>query len=511
MGDFTRWFVLGDNGLLEDFTVFKVEELLGDLYMEWETKREEERRQKEEDEANAKADEWRVYNLGLKFFYRWKRNAREKRQRFLRRSGRDQMRQFYEERRKAARELKQALAEKAAEEESRLAKIDRPAELREMLKRRKISSSQTANELLASGVLADLPNEREAIARIVYSGSERHQSEEDADGASDLHQTERELLSSRVLSDVPNERDAVSRIVHSRSDARNAEYALLRSGVMSLARDERRAVARIVHGAPESSVGSPAPETSSTSSTNPTKKEGSKTRALREQLLGKPGLRKSLPPMPSRRSASPAPSKNTSRVSERWRLKAMGFVQMPDGSVLHESLADEIIHGGKRYPGLWAGTNRSPSQETSPLRNSLGSSAGNSRLRASSYSTPSLSKSVPRPTLNDGDLQSSIGHRATQESSPAKRKRPVGGEGDLEEDGTGETPPHKRTVSDLLDMASNLRSQHQEIKAMLDDMLDDDVDYYRAESERLESEERGRNSITPRRDGVRDRRSGEMV
>lgn len=408
MGDFTKWFLLGDKGLLDEFKIFMLDEILGPLHAKFEREQREKREKEEEDANNEKAENWRVYNLRLKFFYRWKRNAREKRQRFLRRSGRDQMREFW---RQAELEKKEKRArEEEKQKAAQLAVADRPAEFREMLKRRRTSSRQTADELLASGVLSGIPNEREAIADIVYSGTNSPAASSVADGSS-----------------IPS----------------SAKLA---------------------------------------------KKEGSKTRALREELLGKPS-RKSLPAVFARRSASPASTVSqtptASKVSERWRLKAMGFVKMPDGTVLREDMADQYIYGGKKYPGLGSASNRSSSLEGRAKRASFGSSTSSSRLRASSYSMPAPEASLHRSTLS-GDQ---TWHRKSViETSPSKRKRAdkeEGGEGD---DVSGETPPHKRTVSDLLDMAHRVRNEHKEIRGMLDEMLDQDKEYYREASERLGSE-----------------------
>lgn len=411
IGDFSKWFLLGDDGLMDEFKIFMVDELLRPLYTEY-MQQEKEKREKEEEAANEeKAERWRVYNLQLKFFYRWKNNAREKRQRFLRRSGRDQMREFW---RQAEIEKKEKRARE--EEEQRAARqlpaADRPAEFREMLKRRKTTSRQTADELLASGVLSGIPNEREAIVDIVYSGNTSSRASSIADGSS-------------------------------------------------------------------------AP-----SFVKPAKKESAKTRALRESLLGKSN-RKSLPAVFSQRStspassASPAPAPAPSKVSERWRLKAMGFVQMPDGTVLREELADQYIYGGKKYHGAWGASNRSASQEDWAKRASFGSSTGSARNRASSYSTPAHGASLHRSTLS---VDQTSHRRSAIESSPAKRKRGGNDEHSDGEDVSGDTPPQKRTVSDLLEMANKVRNEHKEIREMLDEMLDQDKEYYKEASERLGSE-----------------------
>ncbi|VUC21137.1 unnamed protein product [Clonostachys rosea] len=401
MGDFTKWFVLGDTGLLEEFQTFIVEDLVKEVFDKFTKEKEEQKRREEEEAANAEADRWRVYNLQLKFFYRWKRNARSKRQRFLLRSGREQMREYWEAQKEAEREAKLEEERKAIKEKKELARkpdVDHAAELLNVAKKRRVSRAREEENLLSSGVLAGVKNEREAAARIVRPDSP----------------------GSDVVFEKPA-RPSPSKV-----------------GV----------------------------------------KEGAKSRALREQYLGiqPAGFRRSLPSSSARSSTSPTPPKHVSRVSERWRLKAMGFVQMPDGSVLPESIADEVLASGKRF---WTGA-RASSYNQSAFNVSRAHASSISRPRASSYSTPNQD-GLTSASQASGHLTPTT-PQTDHDISHIKRKRSFNDDGELLVQDGEQSRPHKRTVSDLVDIASKVRSQHQELKAMLDDMMGDDL------SEKLQSE-----------------------
>ncbi|CAH0053293.1 unnamed protein product [Clonostachys solani] len=401
MGNFTKWYVLGDTGLFEEFQTFVVEDLVREVFDTFTKETEEQKQREEEEAANAEADRWRIYNLRLKFFYRWKRNARSKRQRFLLRSGREQMREYWEAQKEAEREAKLEEERKTIKDKKELARkpdVDHAAKLLSVAKRRRVSRAREEENLLSSGVLSGVKNEREAAARIVRPDSP----------------------GSDVVFEKPA-RPSPSKV-----------------GV----------------------------------------KEGAKTRALREQLLGiqPAGFRRSLPSSSVRSSTSPTPPKHVSRVSERWRLKAMGFVQMPDGSVLPESIADEVLASGKRF---WTGA-RASSYNQSAFNVSRAHASSISRPRASSYSTPNHNDQTSASQAS-GHLTPTT-PQADHEISHIKRKRSFNDDGELSVQGSEQSRPHKRTVSDLVDIASKVRSQHQELKAMLDDMMGDDL------SEQLQSE-----------------------
>ena len=286
LSGFTNWIVKGDNGIMDHFTDFIVENLVRESYDKF-VADEAERIRKEDDEKSwAEARKFRTYSLQVKFFYRWRAIARENRQKNLRRSGRDQMRAYLEKKQAQKREEQK----KEERQKRRLAdeanKPDRVEGLRDHLKRRKLSMQETEEALIASGVLTGVRNEREAAARIVRSGTTTPEPR----------------------------RSTLPGFVHK-----------IRSSVS-------QSVARIKPG-------------------------GSKTQALREELLGGGGLRNSFRST-SRGSRFSSPSvseggrsRSRTMASSRWQLKAMGLETMPDGSVLPDYLAYPILQG-KRLDGL---------------------------------------------------------------------------------------------------------------------------------------------------------------
>lgn len=388
VGDFTKWFALGDNGLLDEFQIYLVESMLQDVFKDFMKKQEETRRKEEEDRDNAKADEFRKYNLSLRMFYRWRNNAREKRLREVRRQGREQARAFYEEQRAKESRARKEAALRAKAAQVKQAEVDHPQELMSMLKSKKASRKEAEEALLASGVLSGVSNEQEAARKIVHR-----------------------------------------------------EYESL--GAML----------------PPSGRSTRSPSVSSTA-----RREGSKTRALRESLMGNnnSSFRRSLPSVSSRSSASPEASSRTSKVSSRWRLKAMGLVTLPDGTAVPESLAREATFGrGVEYP-----SSRPVSQGNFSRRGSM--------VDAARPETQFLSRS------QGSDNQSGA-------VSPNKRKRPSDDDGAVArvEDGE-ETSSHKRVMSDAEKVLSELRAMRVE--------MEEDVTWFRSQNERLQSEAASRGS-----------------
>jgi hypothetical protein len=388
MGDFTQWFVNGDGGLMEDFRVYMVDEILKGVYDKFVEEQEEARRQQEEDMINAEVEAFRVYNLQVKFFYRWKNNARTKRLRFLRKSGREQVRAYHA----ARREEKKAAARKAAEETARASQPDRLTEMKELLWKKRARRSQAEDELLASGVLSGLENEREHAARIVG-------------------------------------RQPIS--------------------------PDTRPISR----------GSSRPSSSGSTF----RRTGGKTQQIREQLLGKKneGFRRSLPSTARSTTGSEPASRPVSNVSARWKLKAMGIVPMPDSTALPEDMANDILYGGRNYPGL------------------------SSRPRASSYSTPDRSlppTSAARPE-RPSTLSRSYG--VDDAEPPATNKRKRSGDGITSDEET--ESPHKRVMSESERALADLRAARKE--------LEEGTSWYRSQRERLQSEVSSRGT-TPWNDSI---------
>lgn len=362
-----------------------LDNILQEVYRKFEQDQAKEKAQEDKERAIAQADTFRLYNLSVKYFYRWRDNARELRLRNLRRSGRDQMRQYYEAQRAAELEAQKHAARQAARERAELENLDRPDELRDFM-RRKVSRRQAENDLLASGVLSGMDNEEEAIARIV--------------------------------------RKAPS-----------------------------------VNGS-TTSVGSRLSQS--------TIKGGAKTQALRQQLLSgrarSSSFRRSLPPMPSRETDSVESGNRQSKVSERWRLKAMGIVQLPDGTALPEALAKERYAQG-RQSGVGS---MGPPNGTSIRRASI---AG--LERPGTQRTPSASDT--HPTSNQDAV------------TKHKRKRLTDDDGETNKDTTtSNTKSHKRVMSDAAILINELRAMRSE--------MEESATWFKEQNEKLQGEMASRGS-----------------
>lgn len=363
---------------MADFQGFMLDNILQEVYRNFEQDQANKKAEEDKERAIAEADAFRVYNLSVKYFYRWRDNARELRLRNLRRSGRDQMRQYYEAQRAAELEAQKHAARQAARERAELESLDRPDELRDFM-RRKVSRRQAENDLLASGVLSGMDNEEEAIARIV--------------------------------------RKAPS-----------------------------------VNGS-TTSVGSRLSQS--------TTKGGGKTQALRQTLLGgrarSSSFRRSLPPMPSRESDGIESGNRQSKVSERWRLKAMGIVQLPDGTALPEALAKE------RY-----------TKERQSGVGSMGPPNGTSIRRAS---IAGLERPGSQRTQSASDTHTTSNQDA---STKHKRKRPTEDDGETNKDTTSSTKSHKRVMSDAAILISELRAMRSE--------MEESATWFKEQNEKLQSE-----------------------
>lgn len=388
MGNFASWFVKGDNGLLEEFQSFIIDNLLQDVFSKFQEEKERKRRKEEDERALAKAQEFRTYNLSLKYFYRWREIAREKRLGELRRSGRDQVKLYWEAQRAAELQAQQEYARQAAKEQAEIAELNRPEEFKDLLNHRKVSKRQARDELLASGVLAGVINAEEVAANIVRRG---------------------------------------------RSPSLNGSTASSHSRLSQ-----------------SSSRG------------------GAKTQALRERFSQErsASFRRSLPPMSSKEDAHLRSSSRTRRVSERWRLKAMGITQMPDGTALPESLANEIRLGTKKYLGQ--GSMGPPTSIPSHRVSERWKTASDGQ-RASSGPLPSIES-----TTEDASALKN------------KRKRPTEDDGTaIEEDGP-KSNTHRRVMSDAEKLMSELRAMREE--------MEEGASWFKTQNERLQSELSSRGS-----------------
>ncbi|PTB67947.1 hypothetical protein BBK36DRAFT_1115131 [Trichoderma citrinoviride] len=368
LGEFTKWFVNGDSGLMREFEVFMVESIVRETYDKFQKDEAERKAREKEERDNAEAKRFRVYNLSLKYFYRWKKNAREKRLRHLRRSGRDQFRAFREAQRAAQIREEQENAQRIARQQAELAALNRPDELASIMRKNQRNKRKAAEDaLLASGVLSGVSNERRAVSAIFRNDY-------------------------RLSSPTPSSING-SQGVRSRS------------------------------GSVASTEG------------------GSKTRALRERLMGeKPGrFPRSLPSVSA--DSSPPEKARVSKVSERWRLKAMGIVQMPDGTALPESMVDEIKRGLRR--------DTSHRRDTSLRRDAS--------LRRASITSAANDPFADSPLTINNKRKRSFGDEGESGETAKERGRGV-------EDDTDNMDSHKRVMSDADLLIQELRAMRQEME-----------------------------------------------
>lgn len=373
---------------MKEFEVFMVENIVRETFDKFQKDEKERMAREKEEQDEAEAKRFRIYNLSLKYFYRWKKTARERRLRQLRQSGRDQFRAFREAQRAAQIKEEQEATRRIASQKAELATLNRPDELATILKKNRQSKRKAEEALLASGVLSGVANERRAVSAIFRNDYR--------------------------LSPTP-------------SSINGSQGIRSRSG--SIASTEG----------------------------------GSKTRALRERLLGeKPGrFQRSLPSVSA--GSSPPEKSRVSKVSERWRLKAMGIVQMPDGTALPESMVDDIKRGLKKDTGF---------RGTASLRGST-SLRGSASLRESTLirraSITSAASTIAAAAVRP---QSPMAFTSSREDpfldSPLtinnKRKRSPGDAAETAKEQVEDTDSHKRVMSDADILIQELRTMRQEME-----------------------------------------------
>ncbi|ROW02621.1 hypothetical protein VSDG_01623 [Cytospora chrysosperma] len=184
MGDFTRWVVLGDKGLMDEFQEALVEHLVRGVFDQY-RKDEEERKQKVAEERSwAEARKFRKYSLRVKYFYRWREISRKSSLKRVGRQNRAAMKAYREAKLAEARATK-AKAEKDEQtrlkrlkdstssswldelEKERALKRSRRESMSLDTSRRSSFASTTRDALLATGVFSGLRNERNMAAECV--------------------------------------------------------------------------------------------------------------------------------------------------------------------------------------------------------------------------------------------------------------------------------------------------------------------------------------------------------
>ncbi|KAI0205147.1 hypothetical protein F4808DRAFT_410648 [Astrocystis sublimbata] len=308
MGDFTRWFVLADKGLLTDkLEAVAVEQILRNTWAGFQAAEKERVRKEEDDRSWAEALKFRHYSLKVTYFYRWRDLTRKRRVIKRIKLEKEKARKWNSPQSVTEREnAERAKKEKAIQEAKELVERRTMEQTQETSRLRESTQSQQSFEeaLLATGVFDGLQDERAAARRATQ--------DEDINSEDDILPAEKLRL-------------------------RSENQRRKKHGLNPL----KRFPAAKVH------------------------KDGSKTAKIRALASGKGRDSLSMSTSSLRNSTFCSSYRssmgfNKSRVSKSrpnvsdpyWRMKANGLVQMPNGEYLHESLALPMLREGKRFPGL---------------------------------------------------------------------------------------------------------------------------------------------------------------
>ncbi|KAI6379770.1 hypothetical protein MCOR25_001901 [Pyricularia grisea] len=357
----TKWYVLGDKGMLEEFRESYIAHLVGEVFQKHQEE-ERERLRKEEDEKSwEEARKWRTYNLGLKFFYRWRDIARDRALSRRVREGKEAMKAYRESQLAKAREEREATERKKRKEDAmrasqrenatssflddfRARQSQRKSSLPSMEgfrgreSRRNSSLNSVEAELLATGVFNGVRSDR-----LASSGAIR-------DEASDTDSVAEALLGPRPTNTTSSTEthpdNKRSNMLRNWRESLSRSASRVKEGAMAVfsssARESIRRGSNDMDDDQRSQVSVPLSRTSSLS------------RSLRSKarVTNFSGVTK-------KRAASPAGSldqrlkvpRSSGLKTSHFRLRAMGMVHMPNGQYLHESIAKPMLEG-KRFHGI---------------------------------------------------------------------------------------------------------------------------------------------------------------
>ncbi|KAK4127954.1 hypothetical protein N657DRAFT_669674 [Parathielavia appendiculata] len=354
MGDVTKWYVKGDYGLMEDFTESILAEILWGVWQNFEREEAERKRREEDEESWRLARAHQQHRLQVKYFYRWRYMARSLATKRILREGKEKMR-LYREQQMAFQKQQQEEKERAEREARRVAK------------------RQLMEDAHYLSLLASTTHRRGSVAH-----------------SADHSDPEEQLLASGIFSGLRNDPRAVARrVVREAAMAANGGadfWAMASGGSRSFRYPKSELELELELEQPVASPG----DSPDTSSAGGSRREGWKTRSLREKFgiepcrsLSASGLvvnggthlsslsskfRQSLPgsgratnfsqkkrlpeedsddePGAKKRQSLHSGSVNSATVngasrskSRHWDLRARGFVPMPDGNWLPEALA----------------------------------------------------------------------------------------------------------------------------------------------------------------------------
>ncbi|KAI1470041.1 SAC3/GANP/Nin1/mts3/eIF-3 p25 family-domain-containing protein [Daldinia caldariorum] len=392
MGDFTRWFVCADRGLMESqLQEFAVASILKTVWDGFHTAEKERIRREEEEEINAQIRHFRESRLKVKYFLRWHDGFRK----------RQRIRRMNEEKEKARQwRLPENIAKReraAKEEQERIVQQTTDS----MLRRSQQRVDETAQLRASTGLNLEWRGRRKTATPTrlgVQSSSPESRS----------RSIEEALLATGVFNGVKDGRAAARYVARDYDPETDAD--LLQERKMRLRTENKNRIARGVNRLKEL----PEPKMY---------KEGSKTAMLRARCRGSADDNMSTSTGSLRNSTFSSSYRsslgyNTGRVSKSrsrvadpyWTLKARGLVRMPNGEFLHESIALPMLREGKRIPGF--GDYGLPAAEEAP---------------PSQSPPPPLALTSPSsPQIRPDDLQvSQISSSSLSDTRSQKRKRRI--------------------------------------------------------------------------------------
>lgn len=357
----TKWYVLGDSGMMEDFRESFVAHLVGEVFQKYQEEELERLRREEDEKSWEEARKWRTYNLGLKFFYRWRDIARDRALSRRAREGREAMKLYRESQLAKAREERET-TERNRRKEDALRASRRESATTGFLEDFRMRSSQRKSSMAsledtrgrASRRDSSLNRvEAELMATGVYNGvrhDRRGSSAAIQDDASDTDSVAEALLGPRPATmGNPSQTSAEgkrSNMLRNWRDSLSRSATRVKEGALAVfsasARDVVRRGSFDMDDDQRSEVSVPLSRTSSLS------------RSLRSKarVTNFSGVAK-------KRAASPAGSldqrfkipRSSGLKTSHFRLRAMGMVHMPNGQYLHESIAKPMMEG-KRFHGI---------------------------------------------------------------------------------------------------------------------------------------------------------------
>ncbi|KAK4645622.1 actin cytoskeleton and mitosis protein [Podospora bellae-mahoneyi] len=115
MAGFTKWYVTGDGGLMEQFAENTVQNLVWDVFQRYQLEEAERVRREEDEESWRAAREFMCYRLGHKYFNRWRETARRLSMRRRLREGKRLMREWRVMQKEREREKEQEEKERVKE------------------------------------------------------------------------------------------------------------------------------------------------------------------------------------------------------------------------------------------------------------------------------------------------------------------------------------------------------------------------------------------------------------